>query len=114
MATKTTFDDPALGNGVYVGDLKYGRCNGTNLNKHHDYPANPEGGKATNLPAVPLVLKTQRDPAVWGKRTKQKKVSANFQDLKDQLLMRLNSETGGLMNHIRVVKFDKKLLVVKN
>jgi hypothetical protein len=113
MATKTNFNDPALGNGVYAGDLKYGRCNGTTINKHHDYPADCNSdGKAVNHPAVPLVLAHQRDPSLWRNKTKKPNIKRNSQDFKDQIMMKLASQTGGLLHHIRVIKVDKQVSVI--
>lgn len=72
MRTKIT--DRASGTGVYEGDLKFGRCNGTVLSKHGDVDARREDGIATNQPVAPLVLVQQRDPKVWKKDARLKEV----------------------------------------
>lgn len=59
----TKLNDPSPRTGVYTGDLRYGRLNGTEAVKGRDFPSN----KGENLPILPLVLQRKRDPRLWTK-----------------------------------------------
>jgi hypothetical protein len=109
MATKTHFEDPSTGSGVFVGDLKYGRCMGTNIVKHKDFPA--EGNE--NQPAAPLILVSKRDPSVWQNKDKKRprKNVMNNEELRSQLQISLMKFTNGLSQHVRRVKIGKSNLI---
>ncbi len=111
MATRTSFEDPSSGTGVFTGDLKYGRCQGNRLNLHHDYPAKQDG--QANQPAAPLILRPKRDPQVWADKAKTPKVKVNTKDFSDQFMMKLAMQTGGLIRNVRVVKFGNKLSQIR-
>lgn len=82
--------DSSSRSGVYEGDLKYGRCNGTEYTKHSDYPADRVNGIPQNKPVVPLSLVKPRDPELWKKdpsvNEKKRKVD-NSQHFINHLLM---------------------------
>lgn len=101
---KTSFDDFAPGSRVHLGDLKYGRCKGSEYMKHHDFPAEFDAnGKPRNLPAVPVKLVSQRDPSVWSGKSKPPKVTHNTKDFQQQLTAKLAFQTGGLIHNLRVL-----------
>lgn len=111
MALKTNFDDPSSRTGVYVGDLRYGRCYGNEYRKHNDYPAHE--GDQVNLPAVPLVLKSKRDPRIWNGKSKHPKVKCNSKSFTDQVMMKIGQQTGGLLHNLKVIKLGSHTSVMK-
>lgn len=76
--TRVKIEDPALMNGVFEGNLAYGRCENNRPKQGVDFPAErDEEGKPTNLPVNRLVLVRPRDPRVWSKDKKIKKPTAD-------------------------------------
>lgn len=66
--------DRSTGNGVFHGDLAYGRCNGRVPLKGQDFTAQISGdGTPRNIPVAPLVLVRRRDPRMWAKDKQLKK-----------------------------------------
>jgi hypothetical protein len=112
MANRTNLSDPSTGSGVFVGDLKYGRCHGNEKVKHKDFPLIDEETGEVNLPAVPLVLVPRRDPSLWTKdRTKKiPKVKFNSPELENKLLAALVTQTGGLLHNVRI-KVGRRSLI---
>jgi hypothetical protein len=102
-----SINDMATGHGVYEGDLRYGRCNGTTPNRKGDYSANRQDGVATNKPVVPLILAHKRDPQVWKRDPKldiAKRSVSNSQHMINHMLHMFN-EHMDKMNaniHLRV------------
>jgi len=69
--------------GVFVGDLKYGRCNITTSERGHDFAGEE------NAPIAPLVLVANRDPEVWRRDSRLKEArrkTRTSQYLDNQLL----------------------------
>jgi hypothetical protein len=112
MAIKTTIVDPSPRAGVFEGDLKYGRCEGTRFNKHSDFSSGrEERGTVVNKPAAPLVLQSKRDPEVWRGKTKHPKIKENSSSFAHEVmlsLMKFSKFNNTLPAQIRVVKIGKK------
>jgi hypothetical protein len=109
MAIKSSILDPANGSGVFAGDLRYGRCLGSCVVKHQDFARIDDETGQENLPAVPLILVTPRDPSVWQNKNKKKprKSKVSNQELHDQLLMNLSKFTTGLSHNLSRIKRGK-------
>lgn len=105
--------DPALGRGIFEGDLKYGRVSKTD-NMHKDYPAERVGGtgEARNCPIAPLILQGGRDPKVWKRDVRLSKIPKtikNSVDLVDELLLRSVQNPFGLASHLTKLKIGRVL-----
>lgn len=112
MRTKY-FSDPALGVGVYEGDLKYGRCSETTPTPHHDYHANRDGnGVATNSPIFSLPMAHKRDPKLWKKGYKgPKKAIVNPPMVSTYILRELMKPSKtGLVANISVYKIEGSII----
>jgi hypothetical protein len=101
MRRDNSFEDRALGNGVYQGDLKYGRALGTEIKKQKDYKANYNpNGEAENKPIAPLTPAFKRDQTFWRGRNKHPKINANPPGLTDEILVKGMEVNRGLFANV--------------
>lgn len=94
--------DYSPGDGIYRGDLVYGRCNGTTPVMHKDFSSD-----GRNKPIAPLVLVEKRDPEIWSKdpelKDKKKLEPDDFEYVKVHLVGRYVQNHDRLRSNIHLV-----------
>ncbi len=109
---KESIVDPASGSGIYEGDLRYGRCNGTKVSRKGDFTANRKDGVATNQPVVSLSPAFKRDSEVWKRDPKvliaKRKVS-NSQHIVNYLLHSFAESMHGVTSNVHI-RIGRQLL----
>lgn len=110
MKPKENLIDPSQGAGVYEGDLKYGRCLGTEPRNHRDYNAQRIKGVPTNKPVFCLPHVEKRDPDVWSKGGKKPKWNGNPPQIIDRIVARAMEFPDGLISCISVMKLGNSVM----
>lgn len=116
MRQDLNFLDPSPGDGVYQGDLKYGRRCGGQIVPRKDFTRVGEEG-VENLPVHSLPPQRDRDPQVWNVKAIDPETGkfptfhgSNMPYLFDRILTRGLEYPHGLVANLSMVRRGKEIL----
>lgn len=119
MRRASDFVDPAPRDGIYRGDLKYGRRYGNQHRPRNDYESqcyDNNGKIVNNEPLVILPYQQKRDPHVWAQRAvdfrtgKPPKHNGNPPQLSDFILKSALVNPSGLIASISTMKLGEAVI----